>query len=37
LEARYGKTISFTEFFKAGTVVTAVNIAIYTVFLLFLA
>jgi Na+/H+ antiporter NhaD/arsenite permease-like protein len=37
LEARYGKTISFTEFFKAGTVVTAVNIAIYTIFLLFLA
>ena len=37
LEARYGKTISFTEFFKAGTVVTTVNIAVYTISLLFLA
>jgi len=37
LEARYGRTISFTEFLKVGVVVTAVNIAIYTAFLLFLA
>jgi Na+/H+ antiporter NhaD/arsenite permease-like protein len=37
LEARYGRTISFTDFLKVGAVVTTVNIAIYTAFLLFLA
>ncbi len=37
LEARYGRTISFTEFLKIGAIVTATNIAIYTAFLLPLA
>jgi len=37
LGARYGRTISFTEFLKISSIVTATNIAIYTAFLLLLA
>lgn len=34
LESRYGKTISFIEFLRTGAVITAVNILVYTPFLL---
>lgn len=34
LESKYGMTITFKEFFKIGSVVTAVNVAVYMLFLL---
>jgi Na+/H+ antiporter NhaD/arsenite permease-like protein len=34
LETHYSETVSFTEFLKVGVVVTAVNIAVYTAFVL---
>jgi len=34
LERKYGKTITFKEFFKTGSIVTIVNTAIYTPFIL---
>lgn len=36
LESRHESTITFTEFLKTGAIVTAVNIAVYTPFLLLL-
>ena len=36
LETRYGATITFAQFSKYGAVVTALNLAIYLPFLLFL-
>ncbi|MDH5815481.1 MAG: SLC13 family permease [Candidatus Nezhaarchaeota archaeon] len=36
LESRYGETISFKEFSKIGMIVTLVNIAVYTIFILLL-
>jgi len=34
LERRYGRSITFREFFKVGSVVTAINVLVYTPFLL---
>ncbi|MEM2535268.1 MAG: SLC13 family permease, partial [Candidatus Nezhaarchaeales archaeon] len=36
LESRYGETVSFKEFSKIGMIVTLVNIAVYTIFILLL-
>jgi Na+/H+ antiporter NhaD/arsenite permease-like protein len=36
LESQYGRTISFMEFLKVGSIITVTNIAIYTPFILLL-